>query len=148
MTSVPTIHPHDRNLPASVVRKRRRFRRIGYLMLAIAVLTAAPGWALYGVAIWNVFSLRHFTFLHAVVAYGLLIFSSVALVLGLWYLLLAQARRLSIMVDGGTEGGGEKAQARCGNCGWPRDYPDRFCRHCGKPLSAPPAETPKSPADS
>jgi hypothetical protein len=117
-------------------------------MLVIAVLTAAPGWALYGVAIWNVFSLRHFTFFHAVVAYGLLIFSSVALVLGLWYLLLAQARRLSIMVDGGAEAAGEKAQARCGNCGWPRDYPDQFCRHCGKPLSALPAETPKPPTDS
>jgi len=23
---------------------------------------------------------------------------------------------------------------KCPNCGWPHDFADRFCRHCGKPL--------------
>jgi hypothetical protein len=135
MTGTETIHPHDRNLPASVVRKRRRFRRIGVVLILIAVFTAAPGWSIYGVAIWSVFSLRHFTFIQALLAYGLLIISSVSLVLGLWYLLLAQARRMSRMVEGDSDGLALAAKPLCSNCGWPRDYPDRFCRHCGKPLA-------------
>lgn len=135
MTSDSPIHPHDRHLPTAVIRKRRRFRRIAYIMLVVAVLTAAPGWILYGVAIWNVFTLRHFTFLQTITAYGLLIISSVALVLGLLYLLLAQARRMSLTVDGGADGFDGQTNPRCGNCGWPHDYPDRFCRHCGKALA-------------
>ncbi len=146
MTSVSSIHPHDRHLPAAVIRKRRRFRRIAYIMLAVALLTAAPGWILYGVAIWNVFRLRHFTFFQAITAYGLLIISSIALVLGLWYLLLAQARRMSRMVDGGADGTEGDTNLRCGNCGWPRDYPDRFCRHCGKPLVIPAGDAEAFPA--
>ncbi len=115
-------------------------------MLLLAVLTAAPGWILYGVSIWNVFSLKKFTFMQALLAYSLLIVSSIALVLGLWYLLLAQTRRLSRMVEGPYDAAsGVSAATRCGNCGWPHDYPDRYCRHCGKPLPASSDAVPRPP---
>ena len=129
----PPLHPHDVGLPTSVIRKRKRFRRIAYLMLAVAVLTAAPGWYLYGVSIWGTFHIGQFTTLHAIIAYSLLIISTIMLVLGLWYLLLAQVRRLAHIVEDAEE---SSKTHNCLNCGWPHDYPDRFCRHCGKPLAA------------
>lgn len=128
----PPLHPHDVGLPASVVRKRKRFRGIAYIMLAVAVLTAVPGWYLYGVSIWGTFHIGRFTTLQAIIAYTLLIVSSITLVLGLWYLLLAQVRRLAHIVDDADE---TSKTHNCPNCGWPYDYPDRFCRHCGKPLA-------------
>ncbi|MDA8376459.1 MAG: zinc ribbon domain-containing protein [Planctomycetia bacterium] len=131
-TPTPSLHPHDVGLPASVVRKRKRFRRIAYIMLAVALLTAVPGWYLYGISIWGTFHIGRFTTLQAIVAYSLLIVSSITLVLGLWYLLLAQMRRLAHIVEGAGE---ISTTHKCPNCGWPHDYPDRFCRHCGKPLT-------------
>ncbi len=133
--NTPPLHPHDVGLPASVVRKRKHFRRIGYVMLALAVLTAAPGWYLYGVSIWGTFHIGRFTTIQAIVAYSLLIVSSITLVLGLWYLLLAQVRRLAHIVEDTQEA---SKTHNCPNCGWPHDYPDRFCRHCGKPLATRP----------
>ena len=77
-------------------------------------------------------------------AYGLLIVSSATLVLGLWYLLLAQVERVARIVEA-DETPTENEPRLCGNCGWFFDSPDRFCRHCGKPLGtsvmAPPRET-------
>ncbi len=130
----PPVHPHDEGLPQSVIRKRRRFRHIGYWMLLLAVLSAIPGWFVYGVAVIHPLSSgQSHEIFSAVLGYGLLIISSITLVLGLWYLLLAQVRRLARMVEGGTEGT-VLNPLRCANCGWPCEPPDRFCRHCGKPL--------------
>lgn len=129
------LHPHDIGLPVGVVRKRRRFRNIGYLMLALAVISGLPGWYFYGVSILDAFTISNFTVWQAVAAYSLLIISSITLLLGLWYLLLAQVRRLARVVEGGdmTDAPPKVQPLRCGNCGWPMDTPDRFCRHCGKP---------------
>lgn len=132
------VHPHDEGLPQSVILKRKRFRLIGYLMLLIAVLSAAPGWFIYGVSVVNASSVGgNRGDITAIIGYGLLILSSITLVLGLWYLLLAQVRRLARMVEGGGDAGQDRVESSrpiCLNCGWPRDPPDRFCRHCGKPL--------------
>ena len=106
-------------------------------MLAIAVLTAVPGWGLYGLAI-------HLALRRpgqdsgpvVIAAYVLLIVSSITLVLGLWYLLLAQVRRIARMAEvEELEVPEGAAPPLCSNCGWFFDPPDRFCRHCGKPLS-------------
>ena len=71
----------------------------------------------------------------AIIAYGLLIVSSATLVLGLWYLLLAQVQRVARIVEA-DEDEGAPARRLCANCGWFYDPPDRYCRHCGKPMSA------------
>ncbi len=137
------LHPHDIGLPTALVRKRKRFRFIGYLMLALAVVTGVPGWFFYGVSILGAFTISNFTLWQAIVAYSLLIVSSMTLLLGLWYLLLAQMRRLARVVEGGENADAATPGSpprRCGNCGWPMDAPDRFCRHCGKPGSGPPSD--------
>lgn len=132
--AIAPVHPHDEGLPQSVIRKRRRFRRIGYWMLLAAVLSAIPGWFIYVAAVIHPLSSgQNHGILSAVLGYGLLIISSITLVLGLWYLLLAQVRRLARMVEGSAEGT-VVDRLRCANCGWPCEAPDRFCRHCGKPL--------------
>jgi zinc-ribbon domain len=136
------VHPHDVGLPRSVVRKRRRFRRIGYIMLLVTLVTAIPGWFYFGASLWNAFSINGVTFIQGVVAYTLLIISSVTLVLGLWYLLLAQVRRVAYMVEGPVESDPPAPPRICQNCGWAHDATDRFCRHCGKPLAATPANQP------
>ncbi len=137
-TSAGQVHPHDVGLPKALIRKRRRFRRIGYLMLLIAACTALPGWFLYGVSIWGAFTVSQVTLPQAIIAYSLLIVSSITLVLGLWYLLLAQVRRLARVVEGGGEQTSRPPRL-CANCGWSFDESDRFCRHCGKPLEKRPS---------
>ncbi len=137
MASTETqVHPHDVGLPSGVVRKRHRFRYIGYWMITISILTAIPGWAIYGVSIWQALDIRNQPPSRAIFAYALLIISSVTLVLGFWYLLLAHVRRIARMVEDGTAitPAMSDEQVHCPNCGWTCDYPDRFCRHCGKPF--------------
>ncbi len=130
-----TAHSHDDGLPPQIIRKRKQARHVARWMLTVAVLTAIPGWALFS---WSVISATRVgadNIVRPIVAYGLLIISSVTLVLGLWYLLLAQVRRIARMV-GEDEVLVAHPQPVCPNCGWPRDIPDRFCRHCGKALPA------------
>jgi hypothetical protein len=137
--TTPPSRSHDAGLPAKVVRKRRKNRYLAHWMLVIAVLTAVPGWTLYYFSIRlaqkNPFAER--PVLLVIAAYVFLILSSVTLVLGLWYLLLAQVRRIA-HITGEEEilddAGNPVARPLCPNCGWFFDPPDRFCRHCGKPL--------------
>ena len=44
-----------------------------------------------------------------------------------------QVERVARMVDAPEDFTAAPA-LRCANCGWAYDSPDRFCRHCGKPL--------------
>jgi hypothetical protein len=132
--TMPKTHPHDVGLPEPVIRKRQKSRRVARLMLIIAVLTAIAGWSLFGSSIFSAIKIRDQSPSLAIVAYAILIVSSVTLVLGLWYLLLAQVERIARMVDVSEEESGPIL--RCANCGWSHDAPDRFCRHCGKPLGA------------
>lgn len=130
------IHPHDLGLPAAIIRKRRRARYTARWMLFIAGVTAITGWTLYGTSFF--FALRwpqRPTDYGVLAGYALLIVSSVTLILGLWSLLLAQVHRIARLVDA-DEVTDSLQGDRCGNCGWPHDPPDRFCRHCGKPLAA------------
>jgi hypothetical protein len=133
--TVEKVHPHDVGLPEPVVRRRRKSRRVARLMLIAAVLTAAAGWPLYYNSIFFAIKIKDQPPSLAIVAYCLLIVSSVTLVLGLWYLLLAQVERVARMVEAPEDVAASPA-LRCGNCGWGYDSPDRFCRHCGKPLGA------------
>jgi hypothetical protein len=128
------IDPNEVGLPARVIRRRRRERRIARIMLIIAVLTALAGWPLLGRSIFSAINLKDQSPYQAIIAYALLIISSATLVLGLWYLLLAQVERIARIVDS-TEAEDPPARPLCGNCGWFYDPPDRFCRHCGKPLN-------------
>jgi hypothetical protein len=105
------------------------------IMLPIAIATAIAGWALFGSSIFSAIRLKDQPPSLAIVAYGLLIISSITLVLGLWYLLLAQVERLARMVDADDLPPTEAQSARCSSCGWPCDPPDRFCRHCGHALN-------------
>ncbi len=111
------------------MRKRRRSRRVARIMLTIAVITALPGWLLL------LSRMKTQSPYQAIVAYALLVASSVTLVLGLWYLLLAQVERVARIVEA-DDAEGDAARHLCPNCGWGFDGPDRFCRHCGKPLGA------------
>ncbi len=104
-------------------------------MLIIAGLTALAGWSLFGFSISAAVRMREESPYRAIIAYGILIVSSVTLILGLWYLLLAQVERVARMTVGNPEEY-RPAATLCPNCGWPIDPPDRFCRHCGKPLGA------------
>lgn len=143
---VAKIHPHDVGLPVAAVRKRRRSRRVARWMLTIAILTAVAGWALFGFSVSAAARMRDQPASLAIVAYGVLIVSSVTLVLGLWYLLLAQVERVARMVEGEADSEEEAEHAhRCGNCGWSFDVGDRFCRHCGKPLGATIVARPPAP---
>ena len=128
-------HPHDAGLPAPVVRKRKRNRNLAHWMLLTAVLTAIPGWIIYGRSFSFAVRVKQDAPAMVLLAWLLLIISSIMLVLGLWYLLLAQVRRIARMV-GEEELPAPAETLRCPNCGWPYDYPDRFCRHCGKPVGA------------
>jgi hypothetical protein len=133
-------HPHDVGLPPQVVRKRHKNRFLAHWMLALAVLTGGPGWVLYyfSVRMAQKSPLAEIPTLMVIGAYALLIISTIALILGMWYLLLAQVRRIATMV--GEEEvhdaeGHTITNPHCANCGWNYDAPDRFCRHCGKPLA-------------
>jgi hypothetical protein len=119
MTLSGKIHPHDVGLPEPAIRIRRRSRRVARIMLTIAVITAMPGWLLL------------FSRIKSQSPYQ----ASVTLVLGLWYLLLAQVERVARIIES-DETERDPARRLCGNCGWFFDAPDRFCRHCGKPLGA------------
>ena len=133
------VHPHDVGLPEPAVRKRRRSRRLAWIMLTIAVLTAAAGWPLFGNSILFAMRIKDQPPSLALVAYALLIISSVTLVLGLWYMLVAQVERVARMVvDGGATGQIADSARGCTNCGWTFDPPDRFCRQCGRPLGGDP----------
>ena len=124
----------DEGLSEGAVRTRRRSRRLARLMLVIALLTAAAGWAFFGTSIFSAIRIKEQSPYRAIVAYALLIVSSATLVLGFWYLLLAQVQRIARIVES-EESLAVPERALCGNCGWPRDPPDRFCRHCGKSLA-------------
>jgi hypothetical protein len=126
------IHPSDVGLPEGAIRKRRRSRRFARIMLTIALITALAGWPMLGWSFSSAIKLTAQSPYLAIVAYGLLIVSSVTLVLGLWYLLIAQVARLARIVEAEDEG--DAVRRLCPNCGWFFDAPDRFCRHCGKPL--------------
>jgi hypothetical protein len=129
------LHPAEVGLPARVIRRRRRERRIARWMLIVAVLTALAGWPLLGRSIFSAINLKDQSPYQAIIAYGLLIVSSATLVLGLWYLLLAQVEGVARIVEA-HESDEEAPNPRlCGNCGWFFDPPDRYCRHCGKPLN-------------
>lgn len=124
----------EQGLPPSVIRRRRRERRVARLMLIIAALTALAGWPILGRSIFSAITIKDQSPYQAIIAYALLIVSSVTLVLGLWYLLLAQVERISKMVEADETQTPESARL-CPNCGWFFDPPDRYCRHCGKPLN-------------
>jgi hypothetical protein len=123
----------DEGLSESAIRTRRRCRRVARIMLIVAILTAMAGWSIFGTSIFSAIKLKEQSPYQAIVAYGLLIVSSATLVLGLWYLLLAQVQRVARIVE--ADDPGLDSVHRCHNCGWTCDPPDRFCRHCGKSLA-------------
>ncbi len=137
------MHSHDIGLPATIVHKRKKNRYLAHWMLSIAVLTAIPGWIIYGRAFSFAGRAKPDSLAMVILAWVLLIISSATLVLGFWYLLLAQVRRIARMV-GEDETHSDIPAPRCPNCGWPHDSPDRFCRHCGKPLGMSVVARPKS----
>ena len=135
----PQPHPHDVGLTPKVIRKRRKNRYLAHWMLVIAVLAAVPGWTLYVVSVRTAqkFPSNPSPVPLVIAAYVLLIVSSIMLVLGIWYLLLAQVRRIAHMTgeeETLDDAGQPIAHPLCPNCGWFHDPPDRYCRHCGKPL--------------
>lgn len=135
MISTHKIHPHDVGLPEKAVRKRRRSRRLAWIMLSIAVVTAAAGWFLFSTSIFSAVHIKDQPPSLAIVAYALLIVSSATLVLGLWYILLAQVERLARMVDATElEASPGLAPTVCSQCQHTFDAGDRFCRHCGSAL--------------
>jgi hypothetical protein len=137
MTVPEKIHPSDIGLPAGVIRRRRREKRVARWMLIIAVLTAFAGWSLLGNSFFSAIKMKDQSPYQAIIAYAILIVSSVTLVLGLWYLLLAQVERVARIVGADDDDEEEATKRRlCPNCGWGFDPPDRFCRHCGKPVGS------------
>jgi hypothetical protein len=132
----PPLHPHDIGLTPPAIRNRRHAHRIARWMLTIAILTAIPGWFIFGASILSAITLKTESPFKAVAAYAILIISSVTLILGLWYLLLAQVSRVARITS--LDRSPDPELTRCNNCGWPCDPPDRFCRHCGKPLFSSP----------
>ena len=134
MLSSEKISARDIGLPEPVIRKRRRSRRLAGIMLTIALVTAIAGWGLFGTSIFNAIHIKDQPASLALIAYALLIVSSATLVLGLWYLLLAQMERLARMVEAPESEDGA-VPARCAGCHCSCDPADRFCRHCGKALT-------------
>jgi hypothetical protein len=128
------IHPHDIGLPEPVVRKRRRSRRMAGFMLGVALATAIAGWALFGSSIFNAIHIRAEAPSRAIIAYALLIISSATLVLGFWYMLLAQVQRIARMVDAQELEELSATGEPCPSCHRRADEKDRFCRHCGAAL--------------
>ncbi len=141
MITAPHIHPSDLGLPATAIRKRRRSRRLARIMLSIAVATAMAGWALFHSSISSAMHIKDQSPSLAIIAYALLIVSSVTLVLGFWYLLLAQVERLARIVEADEleepAAPHPTAVARCSSCHWPCEAADLYCRHCGHAM--PPA---------
>jgi hypothetical protein len=131
-----TLHPHDVGLPPATVRKRRHMRRLAVILLAIAGVTLAAGALLFRTSIFNAVHIQDEPASLAIVAYAILIVSSVTLVLGLWYLLLAQVQRLARIVDASALDE-TPAATSCPKCHDKVESTDRFCRHCGKPIHNP-----------
>lgn len=129
------VNPHDVGLPEPIIRKRRRSRRMAGIMLGVALATAVVGWSMFGTSIFNAIHIKEEAPSQAIIAYVLLIISSATLVLGFWYLLLAQVQRVARMVDAqeleALAGMGEP----CPGCRRRMDAGDRFCRHCGAAIS-------------
>src|SRR6478672_2907150 len=98
MTPPEKLHPDDVGLPEPAIRKRRRSRRVARIMLTIFLATAIAGWTLFGSSIFSAIKIREQPPSLAIIAYALLIISSVTLILGLWYLLIAQVERVARMV--------------------------------------------------
>ena len=134
MTTSSKLHPHDLGLPETAVRRRRRSRRLAAIMLAIALITAAGGWFLFGTSMLSAIRVKDQPPSLALVAYALLIVSSITLVLGFWYMLLAQVERLARMVDAAELAEPIAPAIACPQCRCPTDAGDRFCRHCGTAL--------------
>ena len=103
-------------------------------MLTVAVVTAAMGWPLYGATMMDALRMRDQPITHVIGAYVLLIVSTITLVLGLWYALLAQMERLARMVDA-AELEPSLTQITCPRCHQDAEAADHFCRHCGSSLS-------------
>jgi amino acid transporter len=135
MSSLPKVHPHDVGLPETAVRRRRRSRRLATIMLAIALIIAAGGWFLFVMSMLSAMRVKDQPPSLVIVAYALLIVSSITLVLGFWYMLRAQMERLSRMVDvadleePGAPGAASPRCQRQAGAG------DRFCRQCGTALA-------------
>ena len=130
------VHPHDIGLPEPVVRTRRRSRRMAGLMLGVAVATAVAGWGLFGASIFNAIHIKEEAPSRAIIAYGLLLVSGVTLVLGFWYLLLAQVQRIARMVDAQELEEMSATGESCPMCHRKAAEADRFCRHCGAALAS------------
>ena len=134
MITTGKLHPHDVGLPAAAIRKRRRSRRLAKIMLSVAIVTAVIGWSLLGNSIFSAIHIKDQAPSLAIIAYGFLIVSSATLVLGLWYILLAQVERVARMVDAADL---EEApvEGACQACQQGVSRGDRFCRHCGTSLT-------------
>lgn len=105
------------------------------IMLGVALATAVAGWVVFGTSIFNAIHIKEEAPSRAIIAYGLLIISSATLVLGFWYLLLAQMQRLARMVDAQELEALSATGEPCPTCHRRAAAEDRFCRHCGAALS-------------
>jgi hypothetical protein len=125
------VHPHDVGLPEPIIRKRRKSRRMAAIMLGVALATAGAGWAMFGTSVFNAIHIKEESPNRALIAYALLIVSSATLVLGFWYLLLAQVQRVARMVDAQELEELSATGVPCPRCHGRVDPGDGFCRHCG-----------------
>jgi hypothetical protein len=135
--STPRVNPHDIGLPEPIIRQRRRSRRMAVIMLAVALATAAVGWALFGTSIFNAIHIKEEAPSRALIAYALLIISSATLVLGFWYLLLAQVQRVARIVDAQELEELTHPAAACPKCHLPTSPDHHYCPHCGSGLGSP-----------
>ena len=106
------------------------------VMLGVAVGTAIVGWGLFGTSIFNAIHIKDEAPSRAIIAYGLLVVSGATLVLGFWYLLLAQVQRIARMVDAQELEEMSATGEVCPSCRRKSTDGDRFCRHCGTSLAA------------
>ena len=134
MIATRKLHPHDVGLSEPAIRKRRRSKRLATIMLSVALVTAALGWPLYGSTIIAALQIKDQPPTRVFIAYALLLVSSVTLVLGFWYALLAQVERLARIVDA-AELEAPLTQIACNQCKLVGEAGDRFCRQCGAPLA-------------
>ena len=97
---------------------------------------AAGGWraVLFRASVFNAVKMQEQPASLAIVAYGILMIFSVTLVLGLWYLLLAQVERLARMVDAADLPESGTPAIACPQCRGRVDGMDKFCRNCGAAL--------------
>jgi len=133
MIATGKIASRDAGLPEASIRRRKRSRRLAVILLIIAFVTAAAGWPLFSTSVFSAIHIKDQPPSLVIIAYALLITSSATLVLGLWYMLLAQVERLARIVDT-SDLVQPPAALTCPKCGRAVDAPDRFCRHCGEQL--------------